>query len=494
MIEEGAARLGRLGRGFITVALGNYGALVLSFAISIALTNRLGAERYGGLALLLMVSQLLALFASNWTHIGFVGFGSREYASQGTVLEAMWTRHWIVLPWALLGAVVLLVFQGPLATYLEIPPAGLALLFAHFVAAYLLATFGAAFQAKEQMGRYGLALFLDKGLAFVLIVSLPLAWIDSPLRIVALYAISASLVSLWCLRSLGWSAVRPRFVPRPAFGRMWRFSMPLIFSTWSGVLGTNWLDFVVIRHYLPLADLGQYALATQLNGVLQQVTIIFSTLLLPRFNVMAEKQDHDGIQTFVVRILPYWFLGSSLLFGLALFVIRPVIPLVFGAEFVATARPLAILMIATIALTFFNAFTPILSAYGLTWHIALICMASALLNVGMNFVLIPRFGLDGSAIATVLAYLLSAGGVLILVRARYGYPVLRMIPLAAPVLVAAGLFLVLDGLVFYTLGPLACLAAAGLMALRFGLFRRENVHFLLSRSAVASPSEPVNIG
>ena len=67
-------------RNFVSVAVGNYGAIVLSLALSVYLTRSLGAERFGKLALLLMAVQVSGCFLSNWTLPGLVKFGSQEFA------------------------------------------------------------------------------------------------------------------------------------------------------------------------------------------------------------------------------------------------------------------------------------------------------------------------------------------------------------------------------------------------------------------------------
>lgn len=477
-MPESGLRFRRMTGAFLAVAAGNYGALALAFVISVVLTHRLGAERFGGLALLVMASQVLSLFVSNWTHIGFVGFGSREFAAGGTIAESLWARNWIVAPWALASAIVVLAFREFFAAYLGIPVWGLAVVFGHFLAAYVLTTLGAIFQAREDMRRYGAALFIDKAVTLALIGLLPAAWIGTPLRVMAAYTISGVLVCGWCVHVLGWRAIRPIRVDPAAYQRIWRFSLPLILSTWTGVLGTSWFDLVIMKQYLPLSDLGLYALASQLNGVFQQITIIFSTLLLPRLNIMVQQGDEQGIRAFVARFLPYWFLGTSLLFSIVLFSARLVVPAVFGAVFEGSARPLAILMLATSALTFFNAFTPLLSAYGFTWHIARIVGISAVVNVVMDFALIPSFGIEGAATATVLAYGTSAVLVLALIRQQVGGGVFQLGLLSAPLVVVCASFLLLHGSAFY---PVAFAGAAvtgyGLSRV-YSLFGLEDREFL----------------
>jgi O-antigen/teichoic acid export membrane protein len=463
--------------GFLAVTFGNYGAMAVTFVTSAIVARRLGAEQFGGLALLLMASQVLSLFVSNWTHIGFVGFGSREFAVGGTVVQTLWARNWIVAPWAIVGAILMLTFRESLAAYLGIPDWGLAVVFGHFVAAYGLTTLGAVFQARGEMMRYGTALFLDKVVTLALVCMMPATW-STPLIILGAYALSSAFVFGWCVWILGRSSFFPVRFDREAFKQIWSFSLPLIFSTWSGLLGTSWFDYIVIKRYLPLSDLGLYSLASQLNNVVQQISVIFSTLLLPHLAVMVHMGEEARIRALVDRFLPYWFLGTSILFSVALFGARPVLPLVFGEAFSGAIRPLAILMLATTALTFFNAFSPLASAYGQTWHLATICFLAAPVNVVLDFLLIPNFGIEGAAVATVAAYSLSAVLVLRLVRQRLGGHIFQLVALGAPLFIVCGSLLLVDEAWFYLVG-VAGAAASVLILLRiFDLFGDEDRAFL----------------
>lgn len=56
---DGGVRFKSMARGFLAVAAGNYGAIVVTFAVSAVLTRHLGAAQFGALALLTMASQVL---------------------------------------------------------------------------------------------------------------------------------------------------------------------------------------------------------------------------------------------------------------------------------------------------------------------------------------------------------------------------------------------------------------------------------------------------
>lgn len=471
-------QLAKTGRSFIALGAGNYGAMAISLMTNALLAHRLGAEQFGHLALLLMASQVLLLVAVNWSHAGFVRFGAVEFASHGAVTEALWARVGLVWPIAVLGAVVMIVARQPLAAYLVIPPAAVWLLLVHFVAVCALSLVGAVFQARDQMARYGACLFLDKTGMLFCVVALPAAWTGNPLAALGCYAASSLAVAAWGLSVVGGRALRPRWPAREAYRQMALFSTPLLLTSWAGFFSTNWFDLVILKQYVSLSDIGMYSLATQLAGVVQQITVIFSTLLLPRVSMMVGQGQNARVMALMERLLPYWLLATSVLFTLVVVGARVGLPLVFGKSFSGAAPALALLMVASCALAFYNAWTPLVTAYGSTWTLTGVSFVSMAINVVLDLVLIPRFGISGSAVATVMAYAASMLLVLIFMQRRSGDRILRLGWLGTPPLVACACFLLFDGFWFYpaALGMLAINVCALVAA--FQLFRADDAAFL----------------
>lgn len=478
MAQDQSGRVGRSMTGFLVLGAGNYLAMGVSLVINALLARHLGAASFGKLALLLAASQAVLLLTANWTHTAVVRFGAREFASGGSVAETFWTRLWIVAPFISAAAVVGLAARHPLSAYLGIPSWGLAIVLVHCVATLLLTMTGLAFQARSEMQRYGVVLFLDKAVLLALLVLLPQSWTDSPLLVLCLYAASSSAVAAGGLLALGARSLRPVTFNRTAVRAMFAFSAPLIFSSWVGLFGTNWFDLLIIKRYQPDAAVGVYSLGTLLAGVVQQVTIVFSTMLLPQLSVMVAKAELDGIRTFVARLLPYWFLATSLLFSAVLLVAGWIVPLVFGASFEAAVPVLAIMMIAGCALALFNAFSPLVTAVGSNWVLTGVCLASGGVNVLLDFALIPPFGVVGAAAATVLAYSTSAVLVLWYAQRRLEMPLFGLGLLALPVVVVCAGFLALDGLRFYLFAIPAGVATSYWLVRRFRLFRQEDAVFL----------------
>ena len=477
-MDDRASDLRRHLKNFVGLGVGNYGAMAISLVITVLVTRRLGKELYGGLSLLLMASQMLSLTAANWTQMAVIRFGALEFSSTHTVARTMWSRVWIAAPWAAAGALAMFVGRDWFAGYLGIPRWGLALVGAHFAAGFTLTTIGAAFQARDEMRRYGVVLFLDKAVMAACVLLLPIAWVRSPLTVVAMYAGSTSLVAMWGIVALGWRSFLPITFDRAAYRSMLVFSLPLILSSWAGLIGGSWFDTPVINHYRPIGDVALYSLGTQLAGVVQQVTVVFSTLLLPQMTVLVAQGEQQKIQTFVGRVLPYWFLGLSVLLCLVIFAASPAVPLVFGEAFRSSVPVLVGLVLATCALALFNAFSPLVVALGSTWVLTAICLVSGVVNVAMDFALIPRYGIVGSAFATVLSYAVSAGLVLAFVQSRVGGRVVGLSVLSLPVAIVSLGFFVLQGYWFYLLTIAMGIVSVLWLVSRFRLFRAEDAVYL----------------
>jgi O-antigen/teichoic acid export membrane protein len=472
------SQLTRTWRSFLALGAGNYGAMAISMVINALLAWRLGPEQYGHLALLLMASQVLMLAAVNWTHAGFIRFGAVEFAEDGGISQALWARIGLVWPVAALGAAAMIVGRGPLAVYLDIPRSAVWLLLVHFVAVCSLSVVGAVFQARDQMARYGVTLFLDKTGMLLLVTVLPAAWTGTALSALVCYAASSLAVAIWGVTVVGVRALRPVWPAHHKLREMALFCAPLMLTSWAGFFGTSWFDLAILKHFVPLSGIGLYSLATQLSGVVQQITVIFATLLLPQLSVMVTQGQNQRIMTLLERLLPYWLLATSVLFGLVVLGARIGIPLVFGPSFTAAAPVLALLMVASSALALYNACTPLVTAYGSTWTLAGVAFVSTGTNVALDLALIPKYGIAGSAVATIAAYSMGTILVLLFVRRRTGARILRLGWLATPAVVACACFLLLDGFWFYpaALG-LGALTVVALVA-SFGLFRREDAVYL----------------
>lgn len=471
---KGADKFGQLIRNFLAVCAGNYGALVLSFFISIVLTHRLGAETFGRLAFLLTVSQVLLLVIANWTHVGFVRYGSQEFVQYGTVARTLWARFSIIVPLLALAALILVMARGRLSNYLGVPEWGLVLVFGHFLLVCIENSLGAVFQARHEMVQYGVILFFEKAISLGLIMLTPSSWISQPLTVIGCYAMSSLLLSVWAAAVLGRTMFLPMGFDSTASRMLMGFSLPLALMSWIGVFGTNWLDLMLLKWSHSISDVGLYALAGQLAGVIQQVTIVFSTLLLPHFSIMVAGGHNEKVDMFLQRVLPYWFIAVSAVFSVALIVAGPLMSIVFGQAFQPAYPAFAVLLVASSALALYNSLDPLVVAWGRTWVLAMICIGSALVKIAVAIPMIQVWGIQGAAASTACTYWFSAVAVAVVVQRQTGVRLFRIMLLASPVAVACFAVLIMEGRDYYMIPILGTGMALYVLTNWLGLFQEAD--------------------
>ena len=455
---------------FASVSLGNYGAIAMSFLISVALTRALGAEEYGRFALLLTVSQVLVVFVTAWSLTGLVRFGAREHATSGAIAETFWSRAVLVGP-SLAAAVGVLLGAAPfLGAVLGVATSATLVVIWHLLGATVASTANGALQALGRMSLYGIALLVERAVSLVAILAVSrLAGLDA-VGAVAIYAISGALVGAWVFRSIGARALLPIRASRSSIGALWRFSLPVAASSWAGLLGTQWIDLAMLRYFLDLVAVGRYALAYQLAGALLQIAFVMSTLLLPRYSVMAQREPEE-LRREVGRTVPYWLFAFSLGAAIAVAAAGPLVPLAFGPDFAPAVPALGLLLVATSAAAIASICQALLAAHGIMWPLTGAIVASVATNVVLNAVLIPPLGIVGAAAATLAAYGLSAALMLSVVRLRIGLGVLRYALFVLPAAAVHLAWLTLGGIAFWLATVVVVTAAAVGLAYAFGLFR-----------------------
>lgn len=182
------------------------------------------------------------------------------------------------------------------------------------------------------------------------------------------------------------------------FKEMISFSYPLVFSGIS-VFIALYIDRIIIKELLGLDELGIYGLAYRFAAVASLVMIGFRSSLSPLiYKHYKEEQTPKHIAKlfngFVVFAL--FVVAGSILFS------KEVVIVMSTKEFYSAW----ILIPPLVMAVFFGnmyIFAPGIGLAKKTKTIALISTISAIVNTILNYILIPIFGLQGAAIATLLS-------------------------------------------------------------------------------------------
>jgi O-antigen/teichoic acid export membrane protein len=212
------------------------------------------------------------------------------------------------------------------------------------------------------------------------------------------------------------------------------FGMPLVpaaLSLWA----INLIDRFFINGYKGQAENGIYSLAVRISSVIIFAMTAFQ-LAWPAF-AYSIKDDGEAKRTYSYVLTYLLFITCWL--SLALGVLAPwIVRILATDQFHRSAEAVPVLCFATAAYSGYSVLAIGIGRMRQTQFNWVVSGAAALVNVALNIVLIPRYGMMGAAVATLAAYLALFVGMWL--RSRRIYPVpyqwRRLLTLAA---VAAGL-------------------------------------------------------
>jgi O-antigen/teichoic acid export membrane protein len=441
------------------VQLAGKGAVLAIAAVSVAvLTRYLGPGDYGRYTLALVYVQLFGVLAD----VGLYTTVVRDISKDRSRTEELVGN---VLTLRLLLSVVVIALAAGVSLLLPYEPkvrvailiAGIPLLFG-----MLTTSLVAVLQSRLQMGRAAVGDVL--GRAFALGLALLVVALDLGFYAVLGAAAGGALATLavtWLLtRRL--LRLRPRIEPA-----VWRAllatSIPLGLA-----LAINEVyfraDTLIISLYEPYSQVGLYTLAYR---ILELLLVLGTVFLNTTFPVLSEAVAHDeprarrGIQASTDVLV---IMGAPLVAG-GMVLAPQVIELAGGGSFADAATPLRILLAAG-ALAWVNGvFGFALIAKEKQLNALWLNIAALTFNVGLNFLLIPRYGIVAAAIVTVASEILILLGSYPLMRRHYGFfPSPRTLAPAAGAATAMGVVLwLLRGFPLPFLLPVGAAVYCGLL-------------------------------
>ncbi len=167
------------------------------------------------------------------------------------------------------------------------------------------------------------------------------------------------------------------------------------------------IDFVIISALIDNEALGYYAIATAAAELLLTIP---NSLVAPLFSFMLKKNanDKDTVTPIVLRLLLATMVIGAIfftLFGKALIFV------LFGSAFLPAYEPLVVLLPGVIFFSYYMVVRLDLLGNDMPGTVSIISGIAVVVNVTLNFILIPQFGVVGAAAASSIAYFLATLGV-----------------------------------------------------------------------------------
>ena len=428
--------LKRITKGIIYKSFSTGMVTLIGFIVSVFIARYFGKDNYAYLILAYTILSFFAIF-TNFGICSAVGRfvplylekGKKEdtgfFIKSSVILTSLFTLFFAGLLYLLINPIAKGFFQKPeLIPLLEIGVL-------YLIGSSFLLFVSHLFKAIQRWREESFISVLDSGLYLLGILFLTFL-VKGTIKSVLWAHIFASLftilLGLYILYrkfpELSWEPISfKKFEEKSR--QILSFSAPLLFSNFIFYL-MMWFDKAMLGIYRSNQELTYYYIAALLIGGFMTLFKVLYTVLSPYLAQVSQSSPEMLREKFV--LLFRWFLQICVLICLILyFLSRPLVLSVYGTDYSPTVLIFRIMLLIFILRGVSNPIDMFLvNVFGDTKQILRISLVVVSVNVMMNLVLIPKYGYYGAVTASLAAFILSWGYILIFIKKIRG-----MIPFSA---------------------------------------------------------------
>lgn len=256
------------------------------------------------------------------------------------------------------------------------------------------------FRAKELSVVYSAILVARLLLALSLNIIMVVTLKMGVMGIILSTLISSSVVFIFCnswtVREVGLSFSMKQF------SAQMRYGLPLVPASLA-MFSLQFSDRFFLRHFSDMSSIGVYSLAYKFSLILsflltEPFWLAWSALMFP----IAKRDDSESVfsQVLTIYTLTAFFLGL----GISLLV-SPVIRIMSTPSFYRAEKAVPVLILGFIALGIFYVLNTGVYVTKKTSYCAVNVGAAAIINLILNRLLVPQYGMLGAAWATSLSFI-----------------------------------------------------------------------------------------
>lgn len=395
--------------GILSVLGGKVGTMLLSVVTTPLLVRILGSENYGDYAFLLSMFALITTFA----HAG-ISAGIRKYIVEERNQEA-WREHVfafytrLALGLAALGGICLIIFGifGPaeelfgagFSSYLVLLAGMLVANQLFYVSRYTL--MGLHFEQYSEP-----LTVLQKFLLGVFGLSLAYIGFDvaGVLAGTALAFLVCAIVAIWILRSrLDLTAVfrpLPREFPARDLFSFNAYNTVFVLLT----ISLYNVDLLLLQPLVGSHETGLYKAALVIAEFMWLIPSAVQMIFIQSSSESWSRNAHDEITSMASKATRYTLIFTTLLLIGVAALATPFMQLYFGETFTDAVLPLLLLLPGVLGFAVARPIYAIGQGRG-EFRVLIVATGTAsVVNLVLNLLLIPRYGMTGAAIATSVGY------------------------------------------------------------------------------------------
>jgi len=371
----------------------------------------LGPGGYGKVALILSAISLLYLAGHNWLHRSIMRFGKEEFIQNNHLRK--FTANYIVISVFCFVIITILfdLFKEPILQFLEIrhPFAFwiiIAGLYLNVTRQFIFETLKVIRKIKLQTFLFRIVskLFILLAILFTVLIFLKL----SVSHVIAIFLLSDAVVIGIGILNIPRYYLLPLQFDSSLMKRILVYSFPLILFSWSNYI-LNWVGTYVVKYYMTMYDVGIFQAAVKiLNTVKSFYGMGIVTVTTPIIMVLKTNNNIDKIRDlYLKRFVPYVSYFTMLSVSVIILFSDVLFHLIYGVKFEPSVLAFKILIASLSFSTLGSVFLAIVTSFDMTKMMLKLGLLSSIVNIGLNFILVPYLEVAGAAIANFVTFSLN---------------------------------------------------------------------------------------
>ncbi len=413
------------------------GGQLLGFFLTLLIAKYFGAEGLGEYMLAVVVLRIFTLLAKLGLDTTSIRF-SASFAAQNkwkSLLLFFKKVYFILILSSLVSSFVMYFLSNIIADFLNINSEYVRT-FSYFVLPMVF--FVLHYQSLRGLKKIGIFSFyyrMSQALFTIIIVLILLQFSNDPSIPFHAYIISLLFVSILSLLSF-WNVLKEKnnnyeeetIIEHQTLKNILVIALPLMLAQ-SVQLIMIWTDKLMIGNMMSVTDVGIYGVAFKLSMFASVTLMAINSIAAPKFAEMYAEKNMKGLKKIVQKSTKMIFWSTLPL--LIIFFLFPTFFLgIFGEEFKIGANAFIILSIGMLISAFSGSVGNLLQMTGKQLVFMKILIAGAVINVGLNYLLIPESnplsefgisGINGAAISSMCSIVFWNLSMVLVVKKQFGF-------------------------------------------------------------------------
>ena len=384
-------------------------AAVLGYLVRMVLSRQLILEEFGLFYAVLTFVTFFSVFRDLGLSQSLTKFipeflVKKEYEKVKSSIKFVFIANIII---SILLAALFILFSSFLAdNYFKSALAKpvLIILSLYFVLYSIYTVFISIFVGFQKSRLYSLDLFLRNLFVLIGIFVFAGKGVNSPAFAYLFSLIFGAIIfTVFLFRLFDFSEYKQKISKKLA-GTLFRFGFPLMFAT-VGFIIISQVDTLILTYFRPISEVGIYNVVLPTATLLNMVGSSLALAMIPLISEFWVSKKYLEVKSLIKSVYQRAFI-IIVPIGFIIFVFSDfVLKVLFGESFVSGSLALKILSIGAIFFSFAIVNNSILVAVGNPKKVTITILVAAVINLVLNLLLIPTYGLAGAAVATMVSYI-----------------------------------------------------------------------------------------